>query len=350
MIMKHNFIIVRPVNRNIRLLIFGIIISTMFVLKGMPDVWSMSSETPKVVFMSKRDGNAEIYTMNPDGSEQVNLTEHPAGDYDPVWSPNGKQILFSSDRDGIFDLYLMDADGNNVQKVFKTSKYRRDPSWSPDGKHIVFAQGEPEKARPTALQGALFVPNKDTTIYMATINGNSAEKLVDGFKPAWSPDGREIAYVIGSNKGTPLGIFNLQTQTHRTLLSKKKPWMVWPTWWITSPKWSPQGDKISFAKLDEGAFDKRGFLLYKKSTIYIVNRDGTGLRQISKADEEFPYNATWSPNGNQLIYNALIKKQDSVSIQLFKTDLSDGNLIQLTHEGSNSMSNWFTPTSLIISP
>ena len=69
-------------------------------------------ETEKIVFVSKRDGNAEIYIMNPDGSEQVNLTQHPAEDYDPAWSPNGKHIVFTSDRtEGVFDLYLMNPDG-----------------------------------------------------------------------------------------------------------------------------------------------------------------------------------------------------------------------------------------------
>ena len=59
--------------------------------------------------------------MNPDGSEQVNLTQHPADDLDAVWSPTGEQILFISDRQGtrVRDLYLMDADGSNVRRVFK---------------------------------------------------------------------------------------------------------------------------------------------------------------------------------------------------------------------------------------
>ena len=67
--------------------------------------------TAKIVFVSARDLNREIYLMNPDGSEQVNLTKNLADDLFPVWSPTGEQILFVSDRDGIRDLYLMDADG-----------------------------------------------------------------------------------------------------------------------------------------------------------------------------------------------------------------------------------------------
>ena len=72
--------------------------------------------------------------MNPDGSDQKNLTQHRANDYAPVWSPTGRQILFVSDRGGIPDLYLMDADGTNVRQVFKKLRGREFPTWSPDGK------------------------------------------------------------------------------------------------------------------------------------------------------------------------------------------------------------------------
>ena len=93
------------------------------------------------------------------------------------------QILFVSDRDGLSDLYIMDADGRGVRKVFRDNEYRTDPTWSPDGKQIAYAQGEE--------------PNR--TIYIATRNGNSPEKLTDGFMPSWSPDGHEIAFVAGGD-------------------------------------------------------------------------------------------------------------------------------------------------------
>ena len=86
---------------------------------GVCQVFAEAPKTPKILFTSARDGNYEIYMMNPDGSEQVNLTQHPAIDLDAAWSPTGEQILFVSDRGGTRDLYLMDADGGNVRRVFK---------------------------------------------------------------------------------------------------------------------------------------------------------------------------------------------------------------------------------------
>ena len=95
------------------------VLSTFLIFALLPVVLAKAPETAKVVFTSRRDGNFEIYIMNPDGSDQINLTQHRAQDYAPVWSPTGEQILFHSDRDGIEDLYLMDADGTNVRQVFK---------------------------------------------------------------------------------------------------------------------------------------------------------------------------------------------------------------------------------------
>lgn len=306
-------------------------ISILLAFSSSIAVCAKAPRTAKIAFMSKRDGNSEIYSMNPDGSEQVNLTQHPAEDYDPAWSPNGKQILFSSNRDGTFDLYLMEADGTNVRKVFKNSKYRRNPVWSPDGKRVVYEQGTPQKVK--QIVGLFLIPRADLTIYIATLNGDSVEKLADGFDPNWSPDGREIAFAVGGREGTPLGIFDLQKRSQKTILSKENPW-------INSPTWSPRGDKIVFAKLDGVSFDGQGFLFSNKSMLYIVNRDGTGLHQITKDEGKRYSSPTWSPHGNELAYTAF----GGGSIQIFKMDLDGRNATQLTYLGrSNSRPDWFDP-------
>ncbi|MFT3891013.1 MAG: hypothetical protein QM730_05215 [Anaerolineales bacterium] len=91
----------------------------------------------KIAFVSARDGNAEVYVMNSDGSEQTNLTNNSAEDWFPTWSPDGEQLAFSSDRDGNPAIYIMNIDGSNLIRLTETSNSF--PAWSPDGTRIAFA-------------------------------------------------------------------------------------------------------------------------------------------------------------------------------------------------------------------
>ena len=69
-------------------LIFSITL-LMLMCGTMCSLFAEAPKTPKILFTSSRDGNREVYMMNPDGSEQVNLTQHPAGDLQAAWSPTG---------------------------------------------------------------------------------------------------------------------------------------------------------------------------------------------------------------------------------------------------------------------
>lgn len=151
-----------------RLLTYAI--STLLVLNAsVCPLFAKAPITPKILFTSARNGNRDVYIMNPDGSEQINLTRHRADDQQAVWSPIGEQILFISDRSGIRDLYLMDPDGSNVRRFFKrkTKIYRGSPTWSPDGKHIAYAA---EENGPYAQYPKLS-PSGDELLYTREIKG-----------------------------------------------------------------------------------------------------------------------------------------------------------------------------------
>ena len=90
-----------------KLILIFCLLSLMLCVNVAP-LFAKPPLTPKILFTSARDGNRDVYIMNPDGSEQVNLTQHPADDRQAVWSPTGEQIFFVSDRGGVRDLYLMD--------------------------------------------------------------------------------------------------------------------------------------------------------------------------------------------------------------------------------------------------
>src|SRR5262249_43196002 len=103
--------------------------------------WSPNGK--KITFVSRRDGNPEIYVMNADGTRPVRLTNNPAKDVFPAWSPDGLHIIFASLRDDPkasqhWQIYVMNADGSHLKSltgdVANSYAYAR---WSPDGRRIA---------------------------------------------------------------------------------------------------------------------------------------------------------------------------------------------------------------------
>ena len=313
-------------------------LSVILLCTNVSPLFAKAPTTPKILFTSARDGNREVYIMNPDGSEQINLTKHPSIDLQAVWSPTGEQILFVSDRRGERDLYLMDPDGTNVRHVFKRKieAWREFPTWSPDGKQIAYDQ---------------WYRDGDGTsgTYIATLGDQDEEFIGEFFSPAWSPDRTEIA-CSAENPGESWIIFmDVQTRKHERLLPKKA------LLWQTDPSWSTIGDKLAFTgnKHQKPAILDRGLhnAWRDKYTIFIVNRDGTGLKKLVEEAGPGAFFPALSPNGEQVLYSQDIR---GVS-QIFKLDMNSGVLTQLTHVGmprfGNTGGDWFDPAyALPISP
>ena len=99
---------------------------------------SWSPDFSKIAFGSDRNGNDEIYVMEADGRNPVNLTNHPSWDSGADWSPDGKKIVFYSNREGQSDIYVMNTNGANVVNLTNHPAQDRLPSWSPNGQWIAF--------------------------------------------------------------------------------------------------------------------------------------------------------------------------------------------------------------------
>ena len=314
-------------------LIFSMIL-LMLMCGAVCRVLAKAPTTPKILFTSTRDGNREVYMMNPDGSEQVNLTQHPAIDLDAAWSPTGEQILFVSDRGGTRDLYLMDADGGNVRRVFKRKieAWRTEPTWSPDSKQFAYDSVDWNRLK--------------FGLYLGTFGEEDAEFIAKYGSPEWSPDGSEIACSEHHPQGARLTFINIHTREAEQPLPDEALLFQF------DPSWSAAGDRLAFAGNKHPLpviLDRELHDAWKdKQTIYIVNRDGTGLRQlVDEADRDAWSPELWSPelspDGSEVLYTQ--------GPQIFKVDVNSGVRTLLTNFGQNFGGDWFDPVyALPVSP
>ena len=306
-----------------RMFVLSLISVVMFAV-SVCSVFAKAPDTPKIIFGTHREeGNREIYLMNPDGSEPMNLTNHRADDVSGTWSPTGEQILFASDRDrafGSWDLYLVDADGQNVRPVFEKSAARSDPTWSPDGTQIAYRR---------TVRGVWYV-------YIATRDGKNEERIAIGGDPKWSPDGSEIAYVasVGPER-LSIYLFNVHTGTQKHFFPPDAISTA------REPAWSPDGNKLAFMWHQKRPQDD--------GEIYTLNRDGTGLQELVNHPEKGVVAPVWDPGGRALIYTQRVGKWES---HVFKITLAGGLSERLTDVGLwNSPNDWFDPAyALPVSP
>ena len=278
----------------------------------------------RIVFASNRDGNWDIYSIDANGNNLLQLTDEPASDEQPAVSPDGRRIAFKSNRVLSPELYVMDSDGTNAIRLTHDSFRKNRPSWSPDGKRIAFSSFR------------LDVGNSE--IYAMDADGANEKNLsqheMQDLLPSWSPDGRKIAFVSAHNLGAfdarHIFVMNADGKGRRNLTGGTD---------LTdsfSPTWSPDGRKIAFSSR----------FIFVGYDIYVMTAEGKKLERLTEeGNSSMP---AFSPDGRKI---AFVSTRDGDK-NIYLMDTSGRNVVKLTRSppGTDNVSPSWPPGALAVAP
>lgn len=225
--------------------------------------YSWSPDGKLLVFESDRDGNHDIYLMDFSGEQSVNLTHNTFHNSSPVWSPTGTQIAFVTDRDGDFEVYVMNADGSNIFNVTQHSSSERTPAWSEDGTRLAFS----------SLRTGF------NEFFEVNVDGSNLRQLnYEEYLEYFGSRSQKSDLAFESDLESPfteIYIRDASGNTHRLTYNNGHDFQ---------PDWSPRGDRIAFVSAPAGPPD-----------IFLVNADGSNLRQITNSNLVLDFAPQWRP-------------------------------------------------------
>ncbi len=279
----------------------------------------------KILFASNRTGNEDIYIMNMDGTDIVNLTNHPAKEWFHRWSPDGQFITFLTDRDGNDELYRLYPNGSGLKNLTQSPGAEWGYAWSPQAGKIAFLTDRDGNDE-------LYVMAADGTGVVNLSNHSAEERSF-----AWSPDGSQIAFTSDRDGDDELYVINsdgtgLVQLTHNNAIDE-------------IPRWAPLGTHILFSSnVEKGGIDPRTDNEYRRDT-YIVKPDGSALTLLSY-DTYLVHtqDAEWFPDGQSVIFSAFWIGASGWPNEGFTVNINATGLTQFTTlDALNDISFRFSP-------
>lgn len=246
------------------------------------DAYPHVSREGLVAFQSNRVGGSKLFVSRLDGTELRQLTTGPGNEATPKWSPDGASVAFASDRGGNEDVWIVGADGSGARNLTNHPQSDSHPSWSPDGREIVFCSTRGD--------------GENDDIYTIHIDGTGLRRLTDNGLvwdtfPSFSPDGRRILFRRLLRQRTSEGtLINSEIMVMNrdgsgaANLTRDAFFDGWPAW-------SPDGRRIAFSSNRSDPYQ-----------IYVMNADGSEPARVvvSPFTDVRPQ---WMPDGTGLIFN-----------------------------------------------
>ncbi len=226
-----------------------------------------------IAYVGREKGQDDIWVLNVGERTPIRLTNNPADERDPAWSPDGQKIAYASHQDGNWELYVYDLDNGQATRLTYDLSFQGAPQWSPDGKWLVYE----------SYQG------NNLDVYVVPVDGSqSAQRVTQSpapdFSPAWSSDGRRIAFVSWRDGNQDIYIFSLDNPADSASVNLTNT----PTRQEDYPAWSPDAKLLAYSALDEGI-----------EKVFVKPSDRPQDNAQVLAGGHAP---AWSPDGASLIF------------------------------------------------
>ena len=270
--------------------------------------------------------NTDVWMVSWDGNQQIQLTSTPDGESSPRWSPDGKYLSFVSSRQGAKggQVWLLNRAGGEAIKLTDIKGGVSDYAWSPDSKHLVLVVEEPDPANKDAdekpdekktpkpividryrfkadVRG--FLRGERSHLHLFDIDSKKAEILTPGTfddeAPAWSPDGKQIAFIRAHGEGE---VFDRMPNEDVFLIDAKagaQPRRLTSTTAQEGgrPAWSPDGKSIAYLLGDEVKFSA-----YDQMKLAVIPAAGGQPRVLTEALDRPVSSVGWSADGTSLFF------------------------------------------------
>ncbi len=236
--------------------------------------------------------------MDVDGANRTRLTNHPADDGYPAFSPDGQRISFDSDRDeGSFEIYTMNADGSDVRRLTYNSARDVSASWAPDGSQIAWMSDRSGRFE-------IWLMNSDGS-NQHQFTDVAAPSLGTHWFPQWSSNGEYLAFHVERD-----------VHTVRTNGSDYTRLTVDPDNGMV-PSWTPEGHLV--------------FMSWRVGTteIYRMNADGSDVARLTHTEMGESIDPRVSPDGSKIVYT-WVPSGATGSKHLMLVDIDGTNVKQLT--------------------
>lgn len=298
-----------------RLVFFVALVFAWVVVPAVPAQATFPGDNGSIAF--RRFLNVErtwgaIFTIRPDGRGERQVTNPPFGyvDRDPDVSPDGRKIAFQ--RESVDcgpdchsnEVFVVNADGSHLRQLTEQAPgtvcgvggtCNESPAWSPDGRYIAFARGRGPIVDDYIESAGIYVMRADGS-HVRQITQKVLPTLGEDFSPQWSPDGHKLVFQRNNKPGAdpPDGIalwtVNLVTGRERSITP-------YPIEAGDTPDWSPDGRRILFHSNNSQNSNV-------SANLYTVRPDGTGLRQLTfETGGTVNYlGSSYSPDGTMITF------------------------------------------------